>query len=95
MRLGNVSLDGATVRLISAARATQMAESLPKDSARQLVASAKALRLYLEAGQHTLAGEQLTFIQTLMADVEDVSLTTAYDRLTGDVSRALIRWAAA
>lgn len=96
MRLGNVSLDGATTRLIAAARATQMSESLPKDSARQLVASARALRLYLEAGQHALAREQLMFVQLLVSsdDVEE-SLLKAYGRLTEDVQRALTRWEAA
>lgn len=96
MRLGNVALDGATTRLISAARATQMSEVLPKDSARQLVASSRAMRLYLEAGQHGLAEDQLLFVELLMSEShEDESLTAAYARLTGDVRRALARWAAA
>lgn len=95
MRLGNVALDGATTRLTSAARATQMSEVLPKESGRQLVASARAVRLYLEAGQFGLAQGQLLMVQLLMSDLENKELTTAYVRLTGDVERALARWAAA
>lgn len=91
MRLNNVALDGATERLIAAARATQFADALPVASGKALVAHARGVRLYLEARQPKLAAGQLDAIDKLMATAEDKDLRTAYTRLVGDVRRIITR----
>lgn len=88
MKLG-IPIDASTTALIAAARATQASEGLPKDSARTLVAAARACRLYLEAQQPKLAFRQLDEIETLMADCEDTLLVEAYDSLITRVRKAL------
>lgn len=91
IRLG-VGVDSATTRLIAAARATQATEGLPKDSARQLVALARGVRLYLDAGQARLAMRSLDDLQTLMSSgVEDAVLVEAYAALAKSV-RTAVGW---
>ena len=89
MKFGNVALDGSTERLIAAARATQMTESLPKESARTLLAAARGVRLYLEARQTKLAVQQLDVIDALMKTCDDYELCRAYGALIRDVRNAV------
>lgn len=89
MKFHDVSLDGSTERLMAAARATHATEALPTASGKALVASARGVRLYLEARQNKLALGQLDAIEKLMATCDDTDLKAAYVTLVGDVRRAL------
>jgi len=88
LRLG-VGVDGATHRLICAARATQATEGVPKESARALVALARGVRLYLEARQDRLARATLDDIDKLMAGADEPLLVAAYGDLIQGVRKAL------
>lgn len=93
MKLHDIALDNATTRLIAAARATQTTEGIPAESARTLVATARGVRLYLEASLPKLAIDQLDAIDKLMATCEDEGLKEAYAGLVSRCRTHLTRWA--
>jgi hypothetical protein len=94
MKFHDVALDGSTERLIAAARATHATEALPTASGKALLASARGVRLYLEARQSRLACGQLEAIEGLMATCDDANLRAAYETLVGDVRKAIGKQAA-
>lgn len=87
MRLDNIVIDGATTRLIAAARAVQAAEHLPKESARTLVALSRGCRLYLEARQRPLALRCLKELDDLMAGAPEADLRDAFTALVESVRK--------
>lgn len=76
----DVVLDGATVRLVKASQAVAAMEALPKDSARTLVATARAVRLFVEAQEPKAAGAALDDLERLVAGMDAGEARSALER---------------
>lgn len=89
MRMLDVVLDGATVRLIKAAQAVALVEAVPKDSARTLVATAKAVRLFVEAQERGAAVTALGDATDLVTTMDEGQVRDALARRIQAVAKAL------
>lgn len=89
MRMLDVVLDNATVRLIKAAQATALVEALPKDTSRTLVNTAKAVRLYVEALEPKAARAALRDLDALVGTMDQGEAQTALVARLEAASKAL------
>ena len=86
----NVGADSSTARLLKAAQAALLAEDLPAASGKTLVALCRAVRLYLEAWDQTIALDRLDRIDQMVDTMEDdAHLRAAFKRHTAEVRRHL------
>lgn len=83
MRTLDIVQDGRTARFIKAAQAAQQADLLPKASATTLVRLSRAVRLFLEAQEPTLAVQTLGDVESLLVGAGD----EAGENLTAMVNR--------
>lgn len=89
MRMLDVVLDNATTRLTKAAQATAAVEALPKDSARTLVATCRAVRLFVEAQEHKAAVAALDDAKALVATMDQGHVRDALERRLEAAGKAL------
>lgn len=87
MAWNNVGADGSTARLLKAAQAAALAEDIPKESGRTLVALAKSVRLYLEARDVELAMAKLEGIEKMLSTHDDALVTKAFDTHVSEVRK--------
>lgn len=76
MRLITAGVDGASARLIAAARAIQLAGDriLPRATAKEVLNLARATRSSLEAGEQELALAMLDDILALLDGAEEIAI---------------------
>lgn len=89
MRMLDVALDNATTRLIKAAQATALIEALPKESARTLTNTAKAVRLFVEAQEPGTARSALGDLEVLVKSMDPSACKRSLERRLEAVSKAL------
>lgn len=95
-RIQNITLEGRSNALLAASRAAQVAQEFgdAKDSTARVVALARAVRLYLEAGQSALALDRLDDYRKVVATAEDAKVTRALTGLADNLTKAITRDAA-
>jgi hypothetical protein len=74
----DVVVDGRTSRLLKFVQAVQLAEELPKESAKRLVGMARAVRLLAEAGEPDLAKFLVTDMEKLLVEARKEGLPEAW-----------------
>ena len=82
-------LDNNTSRLIKAAQATAAVEALPKHSARTLVATCRAVRLFVEAQETQAALAALADAKALVGTMDQGTVRSALERRLEAASKAL------
>lgn len=92
-RLGSITLENRSNRLLAASRAAQVAQEFgdAKDTTARVVALARSVRLYLEAGQASLALDRLADYGALVRTAEDGKVATALVGLANDLGSAIRR----
>lgn len=83
--------DIRTLRLLRASRAVRLANLVPPESGKNLVALASAIREFVSANELEMAREVVTEMLGLLDGMDASPMTRMYDRLLDQV-KSTVQW---